>query len=147
MQVEGLHIRVDRAGQSAHGSAGGSVMYERNRTVFVGNLPFDVEVRTHRYALVTVALFCTAILRKSPVWAVREGWGKMGGGDRGMQGHCSAPSFQNFLHGREALPVLHAFVQQNVNTSGPVCAIIHALYFILYNIHCQLHMRRRAQKA
>ena len=44
MQVGGLHIRVDRAGQSAHGSAGGSVMYERNRTVFVGNLPFDVEV-------------------------------------------------------------------------------------------------------
>ena len=45
VQVEGLHIRVDRAGQSAHGSAGGSVMYERNRTVFVGNLPFDVEVQ------------------------------------------------------------------------------------------------------
>ena len=44
MQVGGLHIRVDRAGQSAHGSTGGSVMYERNRTVFVGNLPFDVEV-------------------------------------------------------------------------------------------------------
>ena len=35
---------MDRAGQSAHGSAGGSVMYERNRTVFLGNLPFDVEV-------------------------------------------------------------------------------------------------------
>lgn len=44
MQVRGLHIRVDRAGQSAHGSAGGNVMYERSRTVFVGNLPFDVEV-------------------------------------------------------------------------------------------------------
>lgn len=47
MQVDGRHIRVDRAGQSAHGSAGGSVMYERNRTVFIGNLPFDVEVRSH----------------------------------------------------------------------------------------------------
>ena len=44
MQVGGLHIRVDRAGQGAHGSAAGNVMYERNRTVFVGNLPFDVEV-------------------------------------------------------------------------------------------------------
>jgi len=32
LQVDGRHIRVDRAGQSAHGSAGGS------------NLPFDVEV-------------------------------------------------------------------------------------------------------
>ncbi|KAL0018164.1 hypothetical protein WJX79_001755 [Trebouxia sp. C0005] len=42
--VDGRHIRVDRAGQSTHGSAGGSVMYERNRTVFLGNLPFDVEV-------------------------------------------------------------------------------------------------------
>ena len=45
LQLESLHIRVDRAGQSAHGGAGGSVVYERNRTVFVGNLPFDVEVR------------------------------------------------------------------------------------------------------
>jgi len=40
---------VDRAGQSAHGSTGGSVMYERNRTVFLGNLPFDVEVSVAGY--------------------------------------------------------------------------------------------------
>ena len=45
VQLDSRHIRVDRAGQSAHGSAGGNVVYERSRTVFVGNLPFDVEVR------------------------------------------------------------------------------------------------------
>lgn len=50
LQLDGLHLRVDRAGQSAHGSAGGNVVYERNRTVFVGNLPFDVEVRVIRIA-------------------------------------------------------------------------------------------------
>lgn len=50
MQLDNLHIRVDRAGQSAHGSAGGNVVYERNRTVFVGNLPFDVEVVQHSHA-------------------------------------------------------------------------------------------------
>jgi len=50
LQVDGRHIRVDRAGQSAHGSAGGSVMYERNRTVFLGNLPFDVEVSHAAFA-------------------------------------------------------------------------------------------------
>lgn len=58
MQVGGLHIRVDRAGQSAHGSAGGSVMYERNRTLFVGNLPFDVEVGAQHLFLPLCLLCC-----------------------------------------------------------------------------------------
>ena len=46
-QLEGLHMRVDRAApafQEGSGSVGG-VHYERGRSVFVGNLPFDVEVR------------------------------------------------------------------------------------------------------
>lgn len=40
-------MRVDRAApRCQEGSAGGSVHYERGRSVFVGNLPFDVEVRS-----------------------------------------------------------------------------------------------------
>ncbi len=40
-------MRVDRAApRCQEGSAGGGVHYERGRSVFVGNLPFDVEVRS-----------------------------------------------------------------------------------------------------
>ena len=54
LQLDNLHIRVDRAGQTAHGGTGGNVVYERNRTVFVGNLPFDVEaspLQTYAFVL------------------------------------------------------------------------------------------------
>lgn len=66
--VDGRHIRVDRAGQSAHGSAGGSVMYERNRTVFLGNLPFDVE---DEEIIVFFNDNCTKLGITDPVEAVR----------------------------------------------------------------------------
>ena len=40
-------MRVDRAAPPCQErSAGGSVHYERGRSAFVGNLPFDVEVRS-----------------------------------------------------------------------------------------------------
>ncbi|KAL0026925.1 hypothetical protein WJX77_012495 [Trebouxia sp. C0004] len=66
--VDGRHIRVDRAGQSAHGSAGGNVMYERNRTVFLGNLPFDVE---DEEIIVFFNDNCTKLGITDPVEAVR----------------------------------------------------------------------------
>lgn len=61
VQLDGLHLRVDlaakprRGGSSAGGGAGdgapaaagsqGAVLYEPARSVFVGNLPFDVQAR------------------------------------------------------------------------------------------------------
>ena len=48
MQVDGHHIRVDRAaapsaaGEGAAGSSSGGVMYDPMRSVFVGNLDFKV---------------------------------------------------------------------------------------------------------
>ena len=83
MQVGGLHIRVDRAGQSAHGSAGGSVMYERNRTVFVGNLPFDVEVRLCHHVRVII-LFLHRNSLDECCWG-REGKRVLAGGGRGAE--------------------------------------------------------------
>ena len=62
MQYDGLHLRVDlaakprRGGSSAGVGAGdeapaaagsqGAVLYEPARSVFVGNLPFDVQARS-----------------------------------------------------------------------------------------------------
>ena len=47
LQLEGLHMRVDRAAPPCQeNSARGGVHYERGRSAFVGNLPFDVEVRS-----------------------------------------------------------------------------------------------------
>ena len=43
-QVDGLHVRVDRAAGASKDGAKGSVEYDRTCSVFVGNLPFDVEV-------------------------------------------------------------------------------------------------------
>lgn len=45
MQVEGLHVRVDKASErraSKKDDAG--VFYHPGRTIFVGNLPFDATV-------------------------------------------------------------------------------------------------------
>jgi hypothetical protein len=47
LQFEGLHLRVDRAAQNSQGgrSAAG-VVYDPTRTLFVGNLHLDIEVRS-----------------------------------------------------------------------------------------------------
>ena len=44
-QVEGLHLRVDRAAGSRSASGATPVEYARARSVFVGNLHFDTHVR------------------------------------------------------------------------------------------------------
>ena len=45
-QVEGLHLRVDRAaGSRSTGGGAAPVEYARARSVFVGNLHFDTLVR------------------------------------------------------------------------------------------------------
>lgn len=45
VQVDGNHIRVDRAGGAVKGTAGApATHFDKNRSVFVGNLAFDVEV-------------------------------------------------------------------------------------------------------
>lgn len=46
MQFEGRHIRVDRAAERSRSIRGGgvSVLYDPGRSIFVGNLPFDVQV-------------------------------------------------------------------------------------------------------
>lgn len=38
-------MRVDRAAGASKDGAKGSVEYDRTSSVFVGNLPFDVEVK------------------------------------------------------------------------------------------------------
>lgn len=45
-QFEGRHIRVDRAAAVSKSIQGGgtAVLYDSARSVFVGNLPFDVQV-------------------------------------------------------------------------------------------------------
>lgn len=45
-QFEGRHMRVDRAAERSKSIHGGGthVLYEPNRSVFVGNLPFDIQV-------------------------------------------------------------------------------------------------------
>ena len=45
-QVEGHHIRVDRAGRSSKAtmSASSTTEYDRSSSIFLGNLPFDVTV-------------------------------------------------------------------------------------------------------
>ena len=45
-QFGGRHIRVDRAAERSKGIHGGGthVLYEPSRSVFVGNLPFDIQV-------------------------------------------------------------------------------------------------------
>ena len=43
-QVDGLHIRVDRAGHARKHGASTGVEYDRARSIFIGNLAFDVEV-------------------------------------------------------------------------------------------------------
>lgn len=46
LQVDGNHIRVDRACPPRKKLKGESAgLYDNKRTVFVGNLPFDVKVR------------------------------------------------------------------------------------------------------
>ena len=47
-QVEGLHLRVDRAAGSRSGSGATPVEYARPRSVFVGNLHFDTQVAGHQ---------------------------------------------------------------------------------------------------
>jgi hypothetical protein len=44
MQFEGNHIRVDMACPPRKKMKGEGPSYDRKRTVFVGNLPFDVKV-------------------------------------------------------------------------------------------------------
>lgn len=48
-QFEGRHVRVDWAAQRSVGIRGGGtrVLYEPGRSVFVGNLPFDIQVGPH----------------------------------------------------------------------------------------------------
>lgn len=48
-QVEGLHIRVDKASRPSKDGSSSGVEYDRARSVFVGNLAFDIEV-THAHS-------------------------------------------------------------------------------------------------
>ncbi|KAK9812953.1 hypothetical protein WJX72_006275 [[Myrmecia] bisecta] len=42
-ELGGLHVRVDRAAKKSIGGSTAGVEYDRSRSVFVGNLPFDIE--------------------------------------------------------------------------------------------------------
>ena len=44
MQVQGHHIRVDRASGARKEGKVAKTEYDRSCSVFVGNLPFDVKV-------------------------------------------------------------------------------------------------------
>jgi hypothetical protein len=48
--LEGRHIRVDRAAQRSSSIKGGgtNVLYDAGRSIFVGNLPFDIQASPHR---------------------------------------------------------------------------------------------------
>lgn len=61
MQIGGNHIRVDRACPPRKKLKGdNSHLYDNKRTVFVGNLPFDVKVRCAFETIVaTFALYAT----------------------------------------------------------------------------------------
>lgn len=63
VQVEGHHIRVDRACPPRKKMKGDeNPLYDHKRTVFVGNLPFDVKViwslRFFRYSIYRDPLSC-----------------------------------------------------------------------------------------
>ena len=53
---EGAHIRVDRAAAPSRG--GGGVQYEAKRSVFLGNLAFDTQVRAPQGLLKQAASTC-----------------------------------------------------------------------------------------
>lgn len=54
MQFQGKHIRVDMATtprKASNPGADNETEYDRTRSVFVGNVPFDVEVLSPLYIL------------------------------------------------------------------------------------------------
>lgn len=59
IQIDGNHVRVDRAcppRKKLKGEGQDTLLYDSKRTVFIGNLPFDVKVSTHLRALILVRL-------------------------------------------------------------------------------------------
>lgn len=61
-QNEGRHVRVDWAAQRRAGIRGGGthVLYEPGRSMFVGNLPLDIQVRGAAPRLLTCSIGTSA---------------------------------------------------------------------------------------
>lgn len=60
-KIDGQHIRVDRAAPPKDAKSAGSVHYDSRRSVFVGNLPRDVQV-CYRTLRAVFMCFCVHAL-------------------------------------------------------------------------------------
>ena len=104
MQIEGLHVRVDKASErraSKKDDAG--VFYHPGRTLFVGNLPFDATVSHQRDSLAP-ACIPSDLLRSICKLARRA----CGAGCHHFQAQMK-PTSKTMPHGILVLINLHAF--------------------------------------